>query len=127
MQSGFYSPLELAKKQSQLRILPEPTPPLQRMRGRTKRLSVSERLDVAHQVLVHKDTLANVARSHRVTISTVYKTMKRLKEDPNYFSKHITSTVETRELRNTVAEFVQEMINRNDIIDSVKSLTSDLN
>lgn len=53
--------------------------------------------------------------------------MKRLKEDPNYFSKHITSTVETRELRNTVAEFVQEMINRNDIIDSVKSLTSDIN
>ena len=70
---GYYAFSASSKKIMDLKLAKEPTPTFSRKRGKKAHLSVTEKIDAIHKVVVLKESYAAVARHYRVSVSTISK------------------------------------------------------
>ena len=69
------------------RLKKEATPSLKRHKGRKRRLSLDERIEAVHRVLVQKELQADVAKHFRVTAPTISRLVSKMEKRPALLSE----------------------------------------
>ena len=95
--------------------------PLDHKRGRRRPiLSPSERLAMAHAVLIEHRQAREVAKEYRVSVAAVYQQVQRASKKPEFIRELYARAGAEQEKCDKVKAVVEHMIEQDEFIDSVK-------
>ena len=102
----------------------EPTAPLARKRTKPRRLTLEERTDIVHRVLVQHEPVWSVAKSHRVTPGAVSQTVRRYKRQPDWLQTCREDRQRKRDKKLAMADHVYAAFQAGELLDSAKHVAA---
>jgi hypothetical protein len=87
-------------------------------------LKMEEKLDIAERVLISFESHAEVARTFRVSKSTVSQLVTKVKRKPEYLSELNSRQLAKLRLQEVVTEVVDDLNTRHVVIDNVTQVKS---
>ena len=106
----------------------EPVPIGMRRRSRRRAvLSVDEKINIVHKVLVEFEYQKDVAKEYRISIQTVSTLVSKAKKKPEFLRELWDKRSKKEEKVTAAVQNVSQMINNHEIIDSADKVTTTLN
>ena len=97
----------------------EPVPPDRRHSCRKgKPLTVHEKLDIAHKVLVENELRKDVAKEYRISYQVVNRIVDKVKKKPGWLTEIISQHEEKATRRALLADGIDELNKQNRFLDS---------
>jgi transposase-like protein len=90
-----------------------------------KHMSLDEKIEAAHQVLVKKEYMADTARQFRVSVPCISKLCSQLRNRPELLSEWLAVREQKKQLVESATRFVTQLIDNDEIIDSTEQVAAD--
>ena len=104
-------------------MIKEPVPSLLRKRGKIRKLSLDDRVEVAWMIFMDKERQVDVAKHFHVTQPSISSLVSRLRKKPNMLSELLTIKESKKADRVAIGDAIQVLIDKNEVIDSVDFVT----
>ena len=101
----------------------EPVPSLLRKRGKIRKLSLDDRVEVAWMIFMDKERQVDVAKHFHVTQPSISSLVSRLRKKPNMLSELLAVKESKKADRAAIGDAIQVLIDKNEVIDSVDFVT----
>ena len=125
MQRGFFKGSVLR----QLAIdseLPRPIPTPLRKRHKSRRINLTELVDIVHRNLVKHEHQKDLAREYYVVPSTVCQLVKKVQKSPKLLAELLAKYEEKEQLRKATSDGIADLLNKHECLTSVHGVASRL-
>ena len=85
-------------------------------------MSVSDKIDIVHRVLIQNETHASTAKEHRVSALVVGKLMKKARQNPRFIEEMVSEREGKTILDTILSQVIQGLNDEHVVIDNIQQV-----